>query len=112
MPVQVQEKSCIATEKSLVNQCVMELLLFNRSLCFVTFIFLLALDTAIKLRLTNNILRLPSFSLAIAFVGVIVIYCSPCVVTVFFCVSVALQFADMCSMCLFWGRIPYYYLLF
>lgn len=47
MPVQVLEKSCIATEKSLINQCIIEFLLFNRSLCFDT-IFLLALDTAMK----------------------------------------------------------------
>jgi hypothetical protein len=74
MPVQVLEGSCIATEKSLINECVLEFLLFNRSLWFVTFIFLLALDTAIKLRLINNILRLPSFSLAVAVVGVIQLY--------------------------------------
>jgi hypothetical protein len=92
MPVQVLETSFIATEKSLINQCVLQFLLFNSSVCCVTFIFLLAVDTGIKLRLINNILRLPSFSLAVAFVGVILIYmfflCGNGVLLCFCCLAV------------------------
>jgi hypothetical protein len=92
MPVPMCRKSCIAIKHFLINQCIMEFLLLNRSFCFVAFIFLFALDTALELGFVV-VFRLSSFGLAVGFVGVILIYmfslCANRVLPRFCCLTVS-----------------------